>query len=89
MHVLSVLWRAAVYWPIFLLVLLAAFLLREVWALASGRSQDTLSYWVWDHLQITKGQLITHWSAADFLVFGLWIVLVTWLTFHFFLHDFT
>jgi hypothetical protein len=82
-------WSSATYWPLWLGVLATSFMIREIWALASGRSSDTLSYWVWIHLKITVHERIWQWSAADFLTFGIWIVLVTWLTFHFFLHEFT
>ena len=82
------LWSAAVYWPLWLGMLAGTLLLREVWALARGRSRDTLSYWIWAHLRITDSERISQWTAADFLTFGVWIVLVLWLTFHFWLHKF-
>jgi hypothetical protein len=81
-------WSPAVYWPQWLGMLTGTFLLREVWALASGRPNDTLSYWVWVHLHIVSNERISQWTAASFLTFGVWIVLVTWLTFHFWLHKF-
>jgi hypothetical protein len=83
------LWSAAVYWPAWLAASVAAFLLREVWALTSGRPGDTLSAWVWRLLKITSREPVGNWSAADFLVFGVWMVLVTWLTLHFFMRRFT
>lgn len=83
------LWSAAVYWPAWLGVSVAAFLVREIWALASGDYRSTLSQWVWRVLKITTRESPANWNAADFLVFGVWIVLVTWLTAHFFLRRFT
>jgi hypothetical protein len=82
-------WSGAVWWPVWLGVAVGVFLLREVWALASGRSQDTLSYWVWTALKVTRNESPSVWSATDFLVFGAWMTLILWLTFHFFLRRFT
>ena len=79
------LWRPGAYWPAFLLVLTSLFLVREVWALASRRPQDTLSDWVWRALRVTGHQPVDQWGAGHLLVAGCWVVAVTWLTFHFFL----
>jgi hypothetical protein len=76
------------YWPIWLLVTLATFLGPEGYALASN-AQNTLSDWVWRQLKITQNENPFQWSATDYLIFGLWIVLVTWLTWHFFFRKFT
>lgn len=82
-------WSAAVYWPAWLAVVLVSFLLREVWALASGRPQDTLSDWVWRQLHIVSHQTIGQWSAADLLLFCAYVsVFVVWLPAHFFLRRF-
>ena len=83
------LWNAAVYWPLWLGVLTGTFLLREVWALQSGRPRDTLSDWVWRVLKVAVNRPVGSWSAAHFLVFGCWLVLMGWLTFHFFFRRFT
>lgn len=77
------------YWPVWLGVAVAAFLGPEIAALVSGRSANTLSAWVWRTLQITRDEAITSWGAADFLTFGVWLVLIIWLTFHFFFGRFT
>lgn len=77
------------YWPVWLIVSVAAFLAPEIMALAGGRPANTLSAWVWRALQITRDESFTHWSATDFLVFGAWLTLVVWLTGHFFLGRFT
>lgn len=86
---MKALWGAAVWWPVWLGLFAGSFLFREVWALASGRPGDTLSWWVWRALKITQNEPITDWTAADYLVFGVWLVLVTWLTWHFFFRRFT
>lgn len=72
------------YWTIWLLVMASGFLAAELYALASGQGPNTLSAYVWRALKITNHQPIGGWSATDFLVFGLWMVLLIWLTFHFF-----
>jgi hypothetical protein len=82
-------WRAAVYWPLWLGLLTGTFLIREIWALASGHSQDTLSDWVWRVLKITRHEHVTSWNSTDYLVCGCWIVLMSWLTWHFFFRRFT
>lgn len=82
-------WSAAVWWPAWLGIGIALFLLREVWALSSGRPQDTLSDWVWRVLKVAVNRPIGQWDAAHFLVFGVWLVLFGWLTFHFFFRRFT
>ena len=82
------LWNAAVYWPAWLGLFAGTFLLREIWALATGRMQDTLSDWVWRVLKITSNEPVSAWSATDYLVCGAWLVLISWLTFHFFFRRF-
>lgn len=89
MDLLRALWSAAVWWPAWLALSFAAFTLREAWALASGRSADTLSAWVWTRLHVVRGETVAQWGAADFLTFGCYAVLVTWLAMHFWLHRFT
>ena len=82
------LWNASHYWPVWLTVSVGAFLVREIWALQTRRSQDTLSEWVWRILKVGVNKPLGDWSAAHFLVFGSWLVLFGWLTFHFFFRRF-
>lgn len=77
-----------VYWPVFLLVALAAFLGPEIYALATG-GKNSLSDWVWRVLVITEREPVLEWSSTDYLVFGCWMVLVSWVTMHFFFRRFT
>jgi hypothetical protein len=77
------------YWPIWLFVFVGAFLGPEVYALVSGKPQNTLSWWVWRMLKVSTGERVSQWTAADFLTFGIWMTLFVWLTFHFFLRRFT
>jgi hypothetical protein len=76
------------YWPIGLAVVLVAFLIPEIYALCTNPG-NTLSAFVWRSLAITRDESIGAWSAGDFLIFGLWLTLVVWLTFHFFFGRFT
>jgi hypothetical protein len=83
------LWSAAVYWPLWLGLFAGTFLLREIWALTSGHYQDTLSDWTWGILKIAKNEPISAWNGTDYLTFGCWLVLVTWLTWHLWFRRFT
>lgn len=74
------------YWPIWLGVVTLTFLGPEIYALITN-VDNTLSDWVWRSLNVSRGQ--QDWTAAHFLVFGVWLVLVIWLTFHFFFRRFT
>jgi hypothetical protein len=76
------------YWPGWLIALVLIFLPAEIYGLATG-GQNTLSNWVWQHLKIATNERVINWSAADFLIFGCWLVLITWLTAHFFFRKFT
>jgi hypothetical protein len=82
------LWAGATYWPVWLGVLTGTFLVREVWALQTGHPRDTLSEWVWRVLKVGVNKPLSSWGAPHFLVFGCWLVLVTWLTWHFFFRRF-
>jgi hypothetical protein len=86
---MKALWSPAVWWPAWLALFTGLFLLREIWALAAGDTAGTLSDWVWRQLAIIKGETPAQWSAVDYLVFGAWVVLVSWLTFHFFFRKFS
>jgi hypothetical protein len=90
MSALRTLWAPAAWWPVWLGITVGTFLFRELWALVSGRPQDTLSQWIWNHLHIVAGETIGQWTAADFLLFCVYVtVFVLWLPWHFFFHRFT
>jgi hypothetical protein len=83
------LWAPAHYWPIWLFgLVLGVFGVREFTALATARSQDTFSCWVWHALKVHKNESIGQWDALDFLMFGLYCTVFIWLAFHFFWHRF-
>lgn len=89
MTVLRWAWSAGHWWPAWLGLFTGLFLLRETWALASGRPADTLSDWIWRALRVYSHQPVSEWGAGHLLVFGSWLVLVGWLTFHLFLRWWT
>jgi len=82
MNALKWLWNPGHYWPYGLLTVFAAFMVREVWALASGRSQDTLSWYAWRHLNELGGQTPANAGAGWYLSFGMYLVIASWLAFH-------
>jgi len=76
-------------WPVWLGgLVIGIFLVFEIYALKTN-SANTLSAWVWRTLQISRNETPAEWGASDYLTFGAWVVLVTWLTFHFFFGRFT
>lgn len=77
------------YWPLWLMGSIILFLVPEVYSLVTGHPSNTLSDWVWSSLHIHRDESPGQWSAEDFLVFGCWLTLVVWLTFHFFTGRFT
>ena len=76
------------YWPAALSVLLAVIFIPEIYALITN-DQNTLSWWTWDELNVSSRQPVQDWTAPHYLVFGGWLVLVSWLTWHLFFHWFT
>jgi hypothetical protein len=75
------------YWGVSLCWIFALIMGPEVYALFTN-PRNTLSDTIWTWLSVTTEQQ-NPWTAAHFLVFGGWLVLVTWLTFHFFFRRFT
>lgn len=84
MKLLAALWNSSNYWLLWLSLTVGLFLLREIWALASGRAQDTLSDHIWHWLNIRPGETIFQWSAGDLITFGVYAtIFIFWLPFHF------
>lgn len=80
---------AETYWLIWLAIVLVSFLGYEIFSLATGHPENTLSNWVWMHLRIHAGESVLQWSAADILTFGAYLsVFVLWLPWHFWLRKF-
>lgn len=83
-RLLTTIWNPANYWLAWLAAFIGSFLVREIWALASGRPQDTLSDRIWIWLKIHPGESVLRWSAGDLLTFGVYIIIfVCWLPWHF------
>jgi hypothetical protein len=77
------------YWFAWLAIFITAFLVYEVFSLATGHPENTLSNFIWTHLKIHAGESITQWSAGDLLTFCVYItVFVAWLPWHFWLERF-
>jgi hypothetical protein len=73
------------YWTIWLAAVALTFAAREFPALATGRPQDTLSWYVWQHLKVIRHQPVSQWSATHFLVAGVALVFAVWALGHLFL----
>lgn len=76
------------FWPIFLITFAIVGGTAEAIALIVN-ARNTLSFWVWNTLHVQRDINPWNWSATMFLIFGLWILVFSWLTFHFFFHRFT
>jgi hypothetical protein len=84
------LWAPAHWWPLWLGATIGTFALRELWALITRHPEGTLSDWVWGQLHIVTRESITQWSAADLLLFVVYLgVFVAWLPWHFWFRKFT
>ena len=72
------------YWLCWLIVTVpVGFLIPEVYALASGHSENTLSAQVWRLEQFVPDQHIWQWSAAHILIGGCLAVILLWMMIHF------
>ena len=76
------------FWPIFLITFAIVGGAAETLALIFS-PRNTLSFWVWNALKVQRDMNPWNWSATMFLIFGFWVLVVSWLTFHFFFHRFT
>ena len=71
------------YWEIWFLVSMTAFLVPELWALFSGHSENTLSENIWRAEKLIPGQGIVNWTFFHFaFTFG-FSLLAVWLSGHF------
>jgi len=74
---------ATTFWEIWFGVLFASFMSFELYQIASGHPENTLSAQVWRLAHVVASQSPTQWAPqhwAFVVVFGL---LVAWLTVHF------
>ena len=75
------------FWPWYLAVMSLLLLGPEIYALNTN-PRNTLSDWVWTELAVSTDQQLP-WTAAHYLVFWVWVVVFSWLTWHFFFRRFT
>jgi len=75
------------YWPLWLTVTTVTLMGPEVFALTE-HAKNTLSEWVWEQLSVPAEQQLP-WTAAHYLIFGAWLTVISWLTWHFFFRRFT
>jgi hypothetical protein len=75
------------YWVVWQLAMVVSLGIPEIYALATN-TDNTYSNWIWSELQVTQDQQLP-WTAAHYLVFGAWLTVVSWLTWHFFFRRFT
>lgn len=75
------------YWPWFLIIVAAAFLAPEIYALITN-SANSLSDYAWGQLQVHDGQRFDQHDAAWLLTLGVWITAAVWLTWHIWFYRF-
>lgn len=71
------------FWLTWFTVSFLVFLTVEVWALASGRPDRTLSEAVWRLEEFKNNQSIWNWSAIHYWFMGAFSLTNLWLFFHF------
>jgi hypothetical protein len=72
------------YWFVWALVTFFSFIVPEVYALASGHPENTLSAQVWrmEGILNTNAPLV-NWTSVHFLLGGMFILTFVWLIGHF------
>jgi len=72
----------SIYWLCWFGATLVAFLVPELYALATGHGENTLSAQVWELEKITPGQHVWQWTALHVLIGGGLTVVLLWLIIH-------
>lgn len=72
------------YWLWWTVATFVAFIVPELWALASGHPERTLSAQVW-RLEgiLQRNAPVVQWTAVHFLLGGMFVVVFVWLIGHF------
>lgn len=69
------------YWPVFLIVVSIAFLIPELYALATN-AYNTLSDYAWRELNVTRAFEFTMHSVAWYASLSAWLLFVVVITLH-------
>lgn len=72
-----------VYWLAWFAASFLTFIGPEVYVLVTGRSQLTLSAYIWRMEELVPDQPIWLWPAAHFLIGGALGIVLIWLIGHF------
>lgn len=77
-------WNAwSLYWLILVGGFVALFLPPELWALATGHHENTLSAQFWRLGDVVANQPITQWAPEHWAMAGIVTLLFGWLVVHF------
>lgn len=71
------------YWLWWAILSFTGFIVMELYQVATGHPENTLSAQVWRMLGVVSGQDIIYWNVAHFLFIILLIALDVWLIGHF------
>lgn len=71
------------YWLVWFICAFGTFLVPEVYELATGHPERTLSAAIWRWEKLRVGQGVWQWDAAHFLFTGVFILVAVWLIGHF------
>ncbi len=77
------------YWSYYLPVVFLLFAVPEGVAIARGRTDDTLSGYIWRMFDVIRSQPISQWSFQHFAFACMFTSLVVWLLGHFLFHVWT
>jgi hypothetical protein len=71
------------YWFLWFVTAVTTFLVPELWALLSGRPENTLSAQIWRLERFVPGEALWAWNYFHFLFAGVLLLLDLWLFGHF------